>query len=316
MFDRFTERARRVIFFARYEASTFSSPFIQSEHVLLGLLREDKSISAKLELSMDKVEAIRKEIKSGPHPIPASIDLPLSRECRQAIAYAAEESAKLHAANIDSEHLLLGLLRINNGSAAELLRPYGIRYATVRKIVAAGAARSSASRERPIECSSAWHDEALAEATAPSLLPAIASLRQLVDGAVEHLSAYSDAYGDQRLKRKPWTRKEALGHLIDCAAAHQQWFARVLTDAKLVALSTPQDEWVTAQQYATFSWPDTVDLWVSLNRLLIHVLAQFPETKLNTPCRIGIADPIPLSDLIARYIAHCEDIVGQILAQL
>jgi hypothetical protein len=313
VFERFTERARRVIFFARYEASTFSSPFIETEHILLGILREDKSISSKLELSNDKVQAIREQIKSGPTRISTSVDLPISYECKQMIGYAGVESDKLHADNIDSEHLLLGLLRVKDCAAATLLRPYGIEYATVLKI--ATVAPSSLSDERPVEHPSAWHEDP-PEAAAPSLQAALVKLRHLVDGTVHHISAYSEPYGDQLLKRKPWTRKEALGHLIDSAAAHQQWFARALIEPRLAAPVGPQDEWVAAQQYRTFSWQDTVDLWVSLNRFLIHVLAQIPEAKLNTPCRIGIADAIPLSDLITRYIAHCEDITGQILAQL
>jgi hypothetical protein len=73
---------------------------------------------------------------------------------------------------------------------------------------------------------------------------------------------------------------------------------------------------VPAQQYDNFSWQDTVDLWVSLNRLLVHVLMRIPEDKLKMPCRIGIAEPIPLSELIARYVTHCQDLVGQILAHL
>jgi hypothetical protein len=59
-----------------------------------------------------------------------------------------------------------------------------------------------------------------------------------------------------------------------------------------------------------------VDLWVSLNRLLIHVLARVPEEKLQTPCRMGTAEPIPFSKVVEIYIEHCEDIVARILARL
>ena len=78
----------------------------------------------------------------------------------------------------------------------------------------------------------------------------------------------------------------------------------------------PLDEWVTAQQYQDYSWKDVVDLWVSLNRFLIHVLAQIPEDKLSLRCRIGVGEPIPLSKLIGRYVEHCSDVVAQILARL
>jgi hypothetical protein len=59
-----------------------------------------------------------------------------------------------------------------------------------------------------------------------------------------------------------------------------------------------------------------VDLWLCANRLLIHVLGLIPEEKLNTPCQIGIAEPIPLAALVADYVEHCQDVVGQILARL
>jgi hypothetical protein len=61
---------------------------------------------------------------------------------------------------------------------------------------------------------------------------------------------------------------------------------------------------------------DLVQLWVSLNWLLIHVLAQIPEDKLGLMCRIGVQAPIPLSKLIERYVEDCQDVVAQILARL
>jgi hypothetical protein len=130
-----------------------------------------------------------------------------------------------------------------------------------------------------------------------------------------HLDAYSDKDASHRLKRKPWSRKEALGHLIDWACAHQQWIATALSETKLVATAYPPDEWVSAQQYHNYPWRDLVRLWVSINCLLIHVFEQIPEEKVNTPCRIGIAEPVPLTTLITRYLEHCEDIVGQILTE-
>jgi hypothetical protein len=56
-----------------------------------------------------------------------------------------------------------------------------------------------------------------------------------------------------------------------------------------------------------------VDLCVSLNSLLLHVIARIPAEKIDTPCRIGVAESIPLQELVRRYVAHCEDVVGQLL---
>ena len=329
MFDRFTERARRVIFFARYEASTLGSNWIETEHLLLGLFREDKVLAAQL--SFDTREAIRKEIEARvPHPIertPTSVDLPLAHDSKRALAYGAEESERLMHKHIDCGHLVLGLLRMENCTAAVLLKHHGIELSSYRDVVSGSQVCSPPSErgierlikrsiERSIERPSAWHESGPTQSAAPSLDSVISALQEMVDRAVDHFSPYWDAYGDARLKRKPWSRKEALGHLIDWASAHQQWIARALTEPKLIVPAYPADEWVSVQQYRNAAWRDLVDLWVSLNRLLVHVLAQIPEDKLNTPCRIGVEEPIPLQRLIARYVERCEDIVGQIVAHL
>jgi len=63
VFERYTEKARRVIFFARYEASQYGSPYIETEHLLLGLMREDKALANRFLRSHGSIESIRKEIE-------------------------------------------------------------------------------------------------------------------------------------------------------------------------------------------------------------------------------------------------------------
>jgi len=104
-----------------------------------------------------------------------------------------------------------------------------------------------------------------------------------------------------------------LGHLVDWAAAHQQWFARALTQGKLTTAGYPEDSWLSAQWYDDLFWHELLHLCTLLNRLIVHVITRIPEEQLNIPCRIGIADPIPLQELVRRYVAHCEDIVAQLL---
>ncbi len=114
MFERYTEKARRVIFFARYEASQFGSPYIETEHLLLGLLREDKALTNRFLRSHASVESIRKQIEGHTtirEKVSTSVDLPLSNECKRVLAYAAEEAERLSHRHIGTEHLLLGLLR-------------------------------------------------------------------------------------------------------------------------------------------------------------------------------------------------------------
>src|SRR5438132_14228749 len=93
MFERYTEKARRVVFFGRYEASELGSPYIESEHLLLELLREDKVLTNRFLGSLDSVESIRKQIEGHTtihEKIPTSVDLPLSNECKRVLACASE----------------------------------------------------------------------------------------------------------------------------------------------------------------------------------------------------------------------------------
>ncbi len=136
MFERYTEKARRVIFFARYEASQFGSPNIETEHLLLGLLREDKALTNRFLRSHASIESIRKQVE-GRTTIrekgSTSVDLPLSLECKRVLAYAAEEAERLSHKHIGTEHLLLGLLREDKSSAAEILHERGLRLSTLRE---------------------------------------------------------------------------------------------------------------------------------------------------------------------------------------
>lgn len=115
MFERYTEGARRVIFFARHEAAALASSSIEAEHILLGLLREGRGVASKVfSLSQLTYEALRREIESrvAPgEPMPTSVDIPLSMDAKRVLQHAAEEADQLGAVHIGTEHLLLGLLR-------------------------------------------------------------------------------------------------------------------------------------------------------------------------------------------------------------
>ena len=133
MFERYTEKARRVIFFARYEASHYGSPYIETEPMLLGLLREEKRTLQLVPGAV--VESIRKQIDAATDrqpSIPTSVDLPLSNENKRVLTYAAEEADRLNHKHIGTEHLLLGLLRDKDFFAAQLLRERGADLAKLR----------------------------------------------------------------------------------------------------------------------------------------------------------------------------------------
>jgi ATP-dependent Clp protease ATP-binding subunit ClpC len=138
MFERYTEKARRVIFFARYEASQFGASQIEAEHILLGLIREDKNLTTRFfQRTHVNIENIRKDIEERAVPREriglSNIDLPLSSEAKRVLAFAAEESERLGNRHIGTEHLLLGLLREENSPAAEILYDKGLRLSEIRQ---------------------------------------------------------------------------------------------------------------------------------------------------------------------------------------
>ena len=138
MFERFTESARRVIFFARYEASEYGSYSIETEHLLLGLLREDHSLATFLGKG-DAQAQIRAEIEpqiTRAERIPTSVEIPLTNECRKILKLAAEESERLGHRYVGTEHLLLGMFALESSLASRLLHARGLNPAHLRERVA------------------------------------------------------------------------------------------------------------------------------------------------------------------------------------
>ncbi len=136
MFERYTEEARRLIFMARYEASQVGSPEITTEHLVLGWMRQTALREAQNFLSPAAMDSIRKQIEAQSprrEKISTSVDLPLNRESKRALAYGAEESQRLGHQHIGLEHLLMGLLREEKSLAAELLRQHGLTTAILRE---------------------------------------------------------------------------------------------------------------------------------------------------------------------------------------
>jgi hypothetical protein len=139
MFERYTEKARRVIFFARYEASQYGSPYIETEHLLLGLVREDPTLARPSLGNVNAETAIRAEIEkhiTTRERISTSVEVPLSGECKKILHIAAEEADRLAHRHIGTGHLLLGILRMEGSLAAQVLLDRGVRLATLREELA------------------------------------------------------------------------------------------------------------------------------------------------------------------------------------
>jgi ATP-dependent Clp protease ATP-binding subunit ClpC len=129
MFERYTERARRVIFWARYMASRLESPEIEPEHLLLGLLREDMSLASRFLGSPWAVEAVWKEVERNKEHIKRSgaVDLPLSDSAKRVLAFATKEVDRLSKKRVGSEVLFLCLLQEEGSLAAKILHDRGVR---------------------------------------------------------------------------------------------------------------------------------------------------------------------------------------------
>ena len=137
MFERYTERSRRVIFFARYEALQYGSPVISPEHVLLGLLREDKTLSSRYFPYTPTIspEKIRRDIEERivvRDRMPQSSELHLSTDTKRVLVIANEESRILKQRTVSPEHILLGIIRHSTSVAAEILAGYGLRPQDIR----------------------------------------------------------------------------------------------------------------------------------------------------------------------------------------
>ena len=138
MFERFTEPAKRVLFFARYEASVLGIERIQTEHLLLGLLSEcDPLVAHLLDTVHVTADALRQlihtRVAATGSPIETSVEIPFSKDTKHVLRYAAEEADRLLHAHIGPEHLLLGLLSVERGLAWDLLREHGLSLTPVRE---------------------------------------------------------------------------------------------------------------------------------------------------------------------------------------
>jgi ATP-dependent Clp protease ATP-binding subunit ClpC len=136
MFERYTEQARRVVFFARYEASVCGGEAIDSGHLLLGLLREGQGLAGRI-LSRHGVghDAVGKEIQArrGGQAASTPVDIPLASDAKRVLQHAGAEADRMEAPHIGTEHLLLGMLDEGEGLAATILADQGLRADAVRE---------------------------------------------------------------------------------------------------------------------------------------------------------------------------------------
>ena len=136
MFERYTESARRALFFARYEVCQLGARKIETEHLLLGVSRAARGVVARVLEEADlSTDTLRREIAGMTTTrgrISASVEIPFSESTKRTLQFAVEEADRLTHRYIGVEHLLLGILRENDAVAAPLLASHGVKLGDVR----------------------------------------------------------------------------------------------------------------------------------------------------------------------------------------
>jgi len=152
VFEKYNEKARRALFFARYEASKLGSRVIESEHILLGILREgEESVTELFRRLKVKPEVLRKQIEGEKvfvERISSTAELPLSEESKKVLAYGSHEAESMLHPSVGSEHLLIGLLRVDGCLAMRTLTQHGLDLYSVREEVLAIAKEREATQQK------------------------------------------------------------------------------------------------------------------------------------------------------------------------
>jgi len=152
MFEKYNEKARRALFFARYEASKLGSKVIESEHILLGILREGEDVTREIFARFNvKPDDVRKEIEGDRvfvERVSSSQELPLSEESKKILAYASHEAESMMHPYVGTEHLLIGILRVDPCVASRLLTGHGFNLYGVREEAIALIKEREASKQK------------------------------------------------------------------------------------------------------------------------------------------------------------------------
>jgi len=311
MFERYTEKARRVIFFARYEASNFGSPYIETEHLLLGVLREDKALTNRFLRSDASVEtSIREQIAGATtirEKISTSVDLPLSNECKRVLAYAAEEAHRLSHEHIGTEHLLLGLLREEKCFAAEILQERGLQLQAIREELQKMSPENLERREQGMLTTSSRQkaESAAAQSITSDFLDV--SCRRLGQ-MTEYLTACVKKLTDEQIWRRHGAYENAVGNLVLhlCGNA-RQWIMHGVGGAPDVRV---RDKEFSAD--GGMSGAELVALFEATMDEAKRVIAAVPAERMVERVTPQGRD-VSVLEAIYQVVGHVQQHVGQII---
>lgn len=257
-----------MIFFARYEAGQFDAAAIETEHLLLGLLREEPVLAG-----MALMDAVRARVESAAvrrAKTAVSQDMPLSHESKRVLAYGAEESERLRHRYITGLHLALGLQREQNTFAARLMAEVGL------------------TRERLLEAFRGGGEEVPAGPPAGEVAQPLAELMLKVQTRLRVAGADGEVYTPDAHR--------VVGHLIDLAIAHH---AHWVCGSSRPLLPSPLN--TATQRYGEMDATRLVHLWLELQQLLLHLLSQ-PLPEDETDKRRGEA--ARYVEIVAEWVAR------------
>ncbi len=137
-------------------------------------------------------------------------------------------------------------------------------------------------------------------------------LAEIVERAAPELRRTGDKDASAPALPGGWSRKQAMGHLIDSASNNHQRFVRAALAGSLEWPGYDQNGCVRIQAFQEAPWPMVIDVWEAMNRLLVHVLAHLPAEAASAPCRIGDHGAIPLEELARQYVEHLQHHLDQL----
>ncbi len=232
MYERFSDRARKVMQLANQEAQRFNHEYIGTEHILLGLVKEGSGVAANVLENLDiDLRKIREETEKlvkpgGPEGVTVN-RIPHSPGAKKAIENAVAAASDLNHNYVGTEHLLLGLLRVEEGTAVKVLTALGVTVEKVREevLLLVGPKLEPEmtakvwSVELPVDTAAvkAWQ-----EARRPQLRTQI--VRRIAEGIYAHLATH----GRSLLESKPEALEKAARYALDAAAV----FVRIAEQPK------------------------------------------------------------------------------------
>jgi hypothetical protein len=234
MFERYTERARRVLFFARYEAMQLGSISIETEHMLLGLVREGKGLTSRLFARAGvSLESVRRAVEGRSvfrERISTDTEIPFSAEVKRVLQFSVDEADRLRHNYIGTEHLLLGLLREERSVAATILKEAGVTLEGTRQsIVELLAERTVAGEEEQptVRPQRAWRS---AQASGYSF-PVHLLRPRFVPSDIVHI-----AYSATRPSAAADAASAPSFHVVPGKTTSTEWFARGASLSEAIAV--------------------------------------------------------------------------------